>query len=102
MDNLQTRIPDEKNATTMGILSIVLAFCCAPFNIIFGIIGIVKVNAGMADYIANPDAYLPSSYAKLKSAKTLAIIGIIIGILFTLYSILFPLFRSIQRDDGNV
>ena len=71
--------PPNNNAFVMGIVSLVASFFCAPFNIIFGFIAVAQ---------ANKAAKLGHETSSTKNGRIMGIIGIILGIAFTILSII--------------
>jgi hypothetical protein len=90
----QSSLSDAKTAQILGVLSIVITFCTCCYGgvagIVLGFLGLTKAKKAIAEYDANPGMYLQKSYNQAKTAKTLSIIGIVIGALGILY-ILFAL-----------
>ena len=87
--NYASNLPNHSSATTLGILSIVLAFCCSIVGVILGIIGFMQSNNSINLYESDPDSYSSESYAKMKTAKTLNLVGIIAAVVLTVVSFLF-------------
>lgn len=80
------RLPNHQSALILGIVSIVLSFCCSIFALIPGIIGLVQANGAKKLYEEEPGGYSASSYSQIKTSRILNIIGIVLGILFTIYT----------------
>lgn len=76
-------LSDAKNAQTLGVVSIVITFCTCCYGgliaIIVGVLAMSKAKKAISDYEANPSLYSVKSYNQAKSAKTLSLIGIILG-----------------------
>ncbi|MBX2845191.1 MAG: CD225/dispanin family protein [Saprospiraceae bacterium] len=81
------KLPNDPLALILAISSIVLACCCGFFSLIPAIIGFVMANKGMKEYEANPDGYAAGSFSNMKTARIIAIIGIVLGVLSLLYGI---------------
>lgn len=80
------KLPNQQSALVLGIVSIVLSFCCAIIGLIPGIIGFVQANKAKALYEENPDGYSASSYSQIKTSRILNIIGIVLAVVMTIYS----------------
>ena len=85
----QQKLP---NAVIVIVLAILSYICCCfsgiPAIILSGI-GLILVRSDENKYKANPELY--SNYSQLKTAKIMAIIGLVIGILlfaWTVYRII--------------
>lgn len=76
-------IPNATLVLILGICSIVLG--CFIVGIILGIIGLVVSGKSKRIYQQNPEMY--SNYGTLNAGRILSIIGLILGILTTLYVI---------------
>lgn len=80
----QQKLPNVTIAIVLGILSFL---CCCfaglPGAVIAGI-AFLLVQKDDKRYKGNPDLY--SNYAQLKTAKILAIIGIVVGLLYFIYT----------------
>lgn len=75
----QVPLPGASNVYTLGIISIVGAFCCGLVGIICGIIGLVTANKNLALYQSEPDKYTSESVSKLNSGRTCSIVGLCIA-----------------------
>jgi uncharacterized protein YqgC (DUF456 family) len=80
------------NATIALVLGIVSFLCCCFSMGIMGIIlsgiALILVMGDQKKYAANPELY--SNYGQLKTAKIIAIIGLVLGVIaliWTLYSV---------------
>ncbi len=76
------------NATTVLILGIVSIVTCCCYGIPSLITGFIALNLAKKDealYLANPQMY--SDYNNLKTGKTLAYVGIVLGVLYLVYMI---------------
>lgn len=83
----QEQLPGASNAVTMGVVGLVLSFCCWPAGVIFSIIALNGANKADKLHQVNPDAY--SGHENVKTAKILAYIGIAMSIIFLILSILY-------------
>ena len=83
----QEQLPGASNAVTMGVVGLILSFCCWPAGIIFSIIGLSGANKADKLHQTNPGAY--SGHENVKTAKILAYIGIALSIIFLILSILY-------------
>lgn len=94
----QEQLPGASNAVTMGVVGLVLSFCCWPAGVIFSIIGLNGANKADKLHQANPGAY--SGHENVKTAKILAYIGIALSIIFLILSILYfaAIFAYIGMD----
>ncbi|MGI9550593.1 MAG: CCC motif membrane protein [Aurantibacter sp.] len=83
----QEQLPGASNAVTMGVIGLVLAFCCWPAGVIFSIIALNGAKKADKLHQANPDAY--SGHENVKTAKILSYIGIALSIIFLVLTILY-------------
>ncbi len=66
----QENLPNSGLVLTLGILSIVLTFCCCgPVALPLPIIGWVMGHKGVTTYKENPEAYTRSSYNNMNAGK---------------------------------
>ena len=90
----QQKLPNVTTGLVLGIISFI---CCCLSSGIGGIImsGIAffLLKKDEKTYASNPDSY--SNYSQLKTAKIIAIIGLVIGILSLIWTI-----YSIQKMGG--
>ena len=81
----QQKLP---NVTTAIVLAILSYLCCCfggfPGAVLAGV-AFFLVRSDEKKYMENPELY--SNYSQLKTAKTLAIIGLVLGILYMFWSI---------------
>jgi len=80
-------LPNSSLILIFGILSIVGCCCSGFIGLIFGIIAIVLANKATTLYNANPELY--DGYHNVKTGKTLAIVGVILCAITTIFSIWF-------------
>ena len=83
----QEQLPGASNAVTMGVVGLVLSFCCWPAGVVFSIISLSGANKADKFYQANPGAY--TGHENVKTAKILAYIGIALSIIFVVLTILY-------------
>ena len=79
----QQKLPNVTLALVLAILSFLC--CCLggiPGALVAGIAFFI-IRSDEKKYMANPELY--SNYSQLKTAKTIAIIGMIIGVLYAAY-----------------
>ena len=81
----QQKLPN----VTLGLVLAILSFLCCCFG---GVPGAIVATAAFLilrndekKYIENPEIY--SNYSQLKTAKIIAIIGMVIGVLYFLLSV---------------
>lgn len=86
---MQQHLPNATIVLVLGIVSIVLCFCCGLFGVISGIIGIVMANKDRRLLQTNPGAYTDSSIKNLNAGRICAIIGTILSSLYLLFSIIW-------------
>jgi uncharacterized membrane protein len=91
-------LPEVKTAQILGVVAIVLVFCTCCYggfiSAIIGFFAMSKANKAIAEYNASPEEYTEKSFNQAKSAKTLGLIGGILGILAIIY-IALSLFLNI-------
>lgn len=78
-------LPNATLILVFGILSLVGCCCTGFLGIIFGIIAIVMANKATVVYNENPELY--DGYNNVKTGKILGIIGLILSIISTAYSV---------------
>lgn len=81
----QQKLPNSTLILVFGIISIVTCCCYGVLGLIFGIIAMVMAKKATALYMASPEQY--SGYQNVKTGKILAIIGIILNVLYLIYTI---------------
>ncbi|SRR5690554_1694537 len=79
------KLPNSTAVLVLGILSIILSCCCTIFGSILGVIGLILANKSLTLYNENPDQYYDVN--NVKTGKILNIIGIVLGILFLIWTI---------------
>jgi len=83
----QEQLPGASNAVTMGVVGLVLSFCCWPAGVIFSFIALSGANKASKLYQMNPGSY--TGHENVKTAKILAYIGIALSIIFVVLTILY-------------
>ncbi len=73
---MQQDLPSAGLIQVFGILSVILVLGLIGY--IFGWIALSMGNSAIRTYNANPNAYTPSSFSKVKSGRTCALVGVII------------------------
>ncbi len=81
----QQKLPNSTLILVFGIISIVTCCCYGIVGLIFGIIALVLANKATKLYAENPDMY--DGIKNVKTGKILAIIGIILNVLYLLFSL---------------
>ncbi|WCO03014.1 CCC motif membrane protein [Psychroserpens ponticola] len=87
MENNQTQ-EQLQNSTlilVLGILSIVTCCCYGIVGLILGIVTIVLAKKATKIYAENPDLY--TGFKNVKTGKILAIIGLILSVLYLLFTL---------------
>lgn len=82
----QKKLPNATGVLVLGILSLVFT-CCNPVGLILGIIGLVISREGKRAYEANPSDY--KDYGNLNAGRIMSIIGIVIGGILIIWSIVY-------------
>ncbi len=79
------KLPHSQGSLILGITSIVTSCCCSglPIGLILGIIGMMQAKKAKAIHDENPEMYIGIKNAE--TGKITSIIGLILGILGTLY-----------------
>jgi len=85
--NQKEVLPSSTAVLVLGILSIVLCWCCGLPGIIMGIISIVMGMQGRNLYKSNPEKYTQASYSNLSAGFICGIVGLALTILFLLFSV---------------
>lgn len=99
----QQPLPNATATLVLGIISIVTCFCWGIIGLVCGIIALVIGNKSKKLYMANAEAYLPSSYNNLKAGRTCAIIGIILSCVYVIVIIIYiVLFGTIILSNPNI
>lgn len=104
--NQPSNLPNATAALVLGIISLVGAFCYGIVGVICGIIGLVLANKDRKLYQANPGLYASASYSTLNAGRVCSIIGLILGSLVVIITIVYlvffgALFMEAMRHSGN-
>ncbi|MBQ4821244.1 CCC motif membrane protein [Aquimarina sp. MMG016] len=78
-------LPNSTLILVFGILSLVGCCCSGFIGLIFAIIALVLAKKATTLYTENPELY--DGYNNVKTGKILAIIGLILSSIATIYSI---------------
>lgn len=82
--------PHGKLILTLGIISIPAVCCCnGTLGFLIAIIAIIFAVISKKEFNRNPDLYDESTFNRVKTGKTCAIIGLIFGILMLILTIIF-------------
>ncbi|WP_292008182.1 CCC motif membrane protein [Chryseobacterium sp.] len=81
----QQKLPNATAVLVLGIASIVGCCCYGVVGIITGIIGLVLYKKDNALYQMNPELY--SDYSNLNTGRILCIIGLVLSVLYLIYSV---------------
>ncbi len=82
----QQKLPNVTIALVLGIISFLCCFCSSGIGgVIMSGIALLLTTQDGKKYNANPELY--SNFSQLKTAKTVAIIGLAIGVLTLLYTV---------------
>ncbi len=82
----QQKLPNVTTSLVLGIISFIA--CCCSMGIgglLLSGIAFMLIRKDEKKYAENPDLY--NNYPQLKTAKTVAIIGLVLGVLALLWSI---------------
>lgn len=79
------KLPNSTLILVLGIFSILTCCCYGIIGLILGIITIVLAKSATKIYLENPEAY--SGYQNVKTGKILAIIGIILSVIYFIFTI---------------
>lgn len=81
----QQKLP---NVTIVIVLAILSYLCCCLYGvpaIILSGIGLILLRSDEQKYRENPEGY--SNYSQFRTAKIMAIIGLVLGVLYLLWTI---------------
>jgi len=81
----QQKLPNATLILVFGILSIVTCCCYGVIGLVFGIIALILANKALRLHAENPERY--EGAQTVKTAKILAIVGIILSGIYLLMSI---------------
>lgn len=85
--NMQQSLPNATIILVLGILSIVTCCCYGVIGLILAIVALVLSKKDKALYFANMAYYTESSFKNMNAGRVCAIIGLILNILYLLFSI---------------
>lgn len=77
-------LPNYKGVFTLGLLSLIFSLLMPLISIILGIISLAISAKPTSVYQAHPNKYSEHSHKKLKSGKTMAIIGVALSVVTTI------------------
>lgn len=86
-------LPNAQTSLILGILSIVLCWCCVSF--ILAVIGLVLALNAENEYKANPNLYSEADYKNATLGKILSIISIPLSIIVSIASFFLNIFTDI-------
>jgi beta-lactamase regulating signal transducer with metallopeptidase domain len=82
----QQKLPNVTIALVLGIVSYLCCFCSSGIGgVVMSGIALFLISKDNKTYQENPDQY--SNFSQLKTAKIVAIIGLVLGIATLLYTI---------------
>lgn len=87
---LKLPIPHCKFILTLGILSIFTS-CCSNgvLGLLLSVIAIIMANKSQKEYNNNSDIYDENTLGKIKTGRTCAIIGLIMGVIIFVIAYIF-------------
>lgn len=103
---IKPKHPQAESARVFGILALVfialnfVCGCTAPISIILGIVAYNKAKRVINEFQQNASIYSLDSLKQAEGAKTMGLVGAIIGGIITLAAIVF-LIIVILMDDGQ-
>jgi M penetrans paralogue family 26 len=80
-------LPNATAVLVLGILSIVLCWCCYLPPIVMGIIAVVMGAQGRRLYRTSPDKYTQASYSNLNAGYICGVIGLVLTALVIIFAI---------------
>lgn len=84
----QQPLPNATLVLVLSILSIPLCCCYGIIGLGMAIAAFVLANKDKALYESNPTAYTPGSYSNINTGRILAIIGMVLGGVYTIITII--------------
>ena len=91
----QQSLPNATASLVLGIVSIVTGCVLAGvIGLITGIIGLVLSGKDKKAYAENPEQYTESSYKQSKAGRVCSIIGLILGSLAFIITIIYVVFMG--------
>ena len=97
----QTSLPNATAILVLGILSIPTCCCYGIVGIILAIIALVLAGSAEKRYNSAAENYTLSSLKNVKAGRICAIIGLILGVLYliwTVYILTHPALRNEYMD----
>jgi hypothetical protein len=90
-------VPNAVTSMVLGIIGLVFSvFWCywvtTSIGLVLCIIALITGNAAVKAYNENPSAYAPNSLSNAKAGKIMGLIGMIIAVLWFLFTILIVVF----------
>jgi len=82
---MPSNLPNATAVLILGIISIIGCCCGGIVGVICGAIGLILANKDMKLYQANPNAY--KNFSNLNTGRILCIVGLIISVIYMLYSV---------------
>ncbi|MFK7814547.1 MAG: CCC motif membrane protein [Maribacter sp.] len=79
----QQKLPNVTIILVLGIASIILCWCYGVLGLILSIVALILAASSKKVYLQSPENYI--DYGSLKTAKIIAIIGLILNILLVLF-----------------
>lgn len=76
---MKEKLPGASNTLVWGIVSLVMAFCFAPFSIIAGIVALTSAKKPTNLHAADPNRY--DGIGNVKTGKILGIIGLVVSVI---------------------
>lgn len=78
----QQKLPNVTVILVLGIASIILCWCYGVLGLILSIVALILAGNSKKVYLQSPESY--TDYGSLKTAKVVAIIGLILNVIFVL------------------
>ncbi|RMG18069.1 MAG: DUF4190 domain-containing protein [Bacteroidetes bacterium] len=85
-------LPHAYQVLVLGIASIASCFCFGIIGLACGIAALVYYRKAMRYYLADPYGYRELSINNLRYGRTLALVGLLLSGLYTLFLILYYFF----------
>jgi len=82
-------LPNSVAVLVLGIVSIALCWCWGIISIATGIVGIILSMKAVELNKQSPGVYSESSYKNVNAGKICSIIGISLGALYLIFSIIY-------------
>lgn len=81
----QQKLPNVTVILVLGIASIILCWCYGVLGLILSAVALVLAAGSKKTYLQNPENY--ADFGALKTAKVIAIIGLVLNVIFLLLMI---------------